>query len=186
MRGTLKRGTLIAALLASAAAAGCAQDVGDIDRTSPDKVRKSDLTSGSWWMYQKVVDVPGSSSLEAFEGMMMDADKVVFVAEENYLIAYRSYPILPGADDQNLNVDGPNNYEEIYGENYRGNVLALFPITSHFAVQRSYDAATGEQSNVIMENTSDRPWYERNYIHVNWHQNPIINFEWVLWQDMTY
>ena len=84
MRGNWKRGALIAALLASAAAAsGCAQEIGDIDRTEPNRVKKSDLTSGSWWMHQKVVEVPGSASLEAFEGLMMETDKVVFVAEEN-------------------------------------------------------------------------------------------------------
>ena len=48
MRGNWKRGALIAALLASAAAAsGCAQEIGDIDRTEPNRVKKSDLTSGS-------------------------------------------------------------------------------------------------------------------------------------------
>ncbi len=186
MSKNLKRGTLLVALLASAAAAGCAQDIGDIDRTAPDRVKKSDLETGSWWMHQKVVEVPGSSSLEAFEGMMMDTEKVTFVAEENYLIAYRSYPILPGSDDQNLNVDGQINYEEIYGEDYRGNVLAIFPIKSHFDVQREYDPATGEQSNVITENMSDRPWYDRDFIHVSWHENPIVNFEWFLWNDMSY
>lgn len=187
MRGNWKRGALIAALLASAAAAsGCAQEIGDIDRTEPNRVKKSDLTSGSWWMHQKVVEVPGSASLEAFEGLMMETDKVVFVAEENYLLAKRSYPILPGSDNQTLNVNGQNNYEEIYGTDYQGNVLAMFPITSHFDVQRTYDAATGEQSNVIVENTSDRPWYERDYMHVDWHQNPMVNFEWALWYDMDY
>ena len=63
MRGNMKRGTLIAALLAAAAAAGCAQDVGDIDRTEPNRVRKSEITEGSWWMHQKVVEVPGESLL---------------------------------------------------------------------------------------------------------------------------
>ena len=186
MNGNLKRGTLIAALLAAAAAAGCAQDIGDIDRTEPNRVKKADLESGAWWMHQKIVDVPGSSSLEAFEGLMMDTEKVVFVAEENYLMAYRSYPILPGSDHQLLNMDGPNSYEELYGDNYKGNVLAMYPITSHFDVQRTYDTTTGEQSNVIEENTSDRPWYERDYMRVKWNENPIVNFEWVLWYDMDY
>lgn len=186
MNGNLKRGTLIAALLAAAAAAGCAQDIGDIDRTEPNRVKKSDLESGAWWMHQKIVDVPGSSSLEAFEGLMMETEKVVFVAEENYLMAYRSYPILPGSDHQLLNMEGPDSYEELYGDNYKGNVLAMYPITSHFDVQRTYDTSTGEQSNVIVENTSDRPWYERDFMHVNWYQNPIVNFEWTLWYDMDY
>ncbi len=181
MKVNLKRGTLIAALLAAAAAAGCAQDIGDIDRTEPNRVKKSDLEKGSWWMHQKVVDVPGSSSLNAFEGLMMDTEKVVFVAEENYLMAYRSYPTLAGADNQLLNTDGSvDNYEELYGNDYHSHVLAMYPIKSHFDVQRSYDTTTGEQSNVIVENMSDRPWYEREYMRVSWDENPIINFEWIL------
>ncbi|GEM_PF-2162745 len=178
MRGNMKRGTLIAALLAAAAAAGCAQDVGDIDRTEPNRVRKSEITEGSWWMHQKVVEVPGESLLEGFEGLMMDTDKVVFVAEEHYLIAYRSYPHMPGADDQALNTFGDNNYEELYGADYKGAAVALYPIASHFDVIRQYDAATGEQSNVIYENTTDRPWYERDYMRVEWNKNPKANFMW--------
>ncbi len=177
MRGNLKRGALLTALLAASAAAGCAQDIGDIDRTEPNRIRKADLLQGSWWMHQKIIEVPGSARLEVFEGLMNETQKVVFVAEENYLMAYRSYPTLPGADDQNLEVDGLINYEEIYGENYKGDVLAMFPITSHFDVQRQYDPSTGEQSNVISENTSDRPWYERDYMRVRWQDNPIVNLE---------
>ena len=184
MRGNhWKKGAFIAALLASAAAAGCAQDIGDIDRTEPNRVKKSDLTEGAWFMHQKIVDMPGTTSsygMDIFEGLMMDTDKVVFVAEENYLMAYRSYPILPGADGNT--VDGANNiydYDELYGDDYKGSVRAMFPIKSHFDVQRSYDTTTGEQSNVIMENTTDRPWYEREYMRVAWEQNPLVNLEWL-------
>lgn len=183
MRGNMKRGTLFAALLAAMAAAGCAEDVGDIDRTEPNRVRKSEITEGSWWMSQKIVEVPGESMLESFEGLMTDTDKVVFVAEENYLIAYRSYPHLPGADNQSLNTFGSNNYEELYGADYKGSVVAMFPISSHFDVVREYDAATGEQSNVISENTTDRPWYERDYMRVEWNKNPKFNFDWYIYSD---
>ena len=125
MRGNhWKKGAFIAALLASAAAAGCAQDIGDIDRTEPNRVKKSDLTEGAWFMHQKIVDVPATTgSSNIFEGLMMETDKVVFVVEENYLMAYRSYPILPGSDGNT--VDGANNiydYDELYGDDYKGSV----------------------------------------------------------------
>ena len=54
----------------------------------------------------------------------------------------------------------------------------MFPIESHFDVQREYDSSTGEQSNVISENTSDRPWYERSYMRVKWDENPILDPWW--------
>ena len=39
----------------------CAQDVGDIDRTQPDLVKKSDLLEGEWYVRQTVADVPATS-----------------------------------------------------------------------------------------------------------------------------
>ena len=171
---------LVAATITAGMMAGCAQDVGDIDRTQPNKVLKDDLVKGVWWMNQKVVD-SSSTNLNItgpFEGSMAETDKVRFVVEENYLLAYRAYPILPGSDDMMLNVNGTNNYEELYGPNYKGSIRAMFPIESHFDVQREYDSSTGEQSNVISENTSDRPWYERSYMRVKWDENPILDPWW--------
>ena len=43
---------------------------------------------------------------------------------------------------------------------------------------RNYNDATGEQSNVT-ENTSDRPWYEREYIRVDWSHNLLANFDFI-------
>jgi len=185
MRETWKRSAMLAALVAAAAASGCAQDIGDIDRTEPNKILKSELTSGSWWMSQKVTHVDSVSSDEYFEGLMMDMDKVVFVAEENYLIAYRSYPDLPGSDDSTVNFYGDDSYEELYSSDYKGTIRAVYPISSHFDVQRTYDTATGEQSNVIQENTSDRNWWERDYMRVEWAENAIINFEWALYYGLA-
>lgn len=185
MRETWKRSALLATLLVAAAAGGCAQDIGDIDRTEPNKIKKSDLTEGVWWMGQKVTHVDAIAGEPAgFEGIMADLDKVVFVAEENYLIAYRSYSTLPGADDTTVNFYGADSFEEIYDSNYQGAIKAVYPITSHFDVQRTYDTATGEQSNVITENTSDRNWWEREYMRVDWTGNPIINFD--LWANGMY
>ncbi len=185
MRETWKRSALLATLLVAAAAGGCAQDIGDIDRTEPNKIKKSDLTEGVWWMSQKVTHVDAIAGEPAgFEGIMSDLDKVVFVAEENYLIAYRSYSTLPGSDDTTKNFYGSDSFEEIYDSNYQGTIKAVFPITSHFDVQRTYDTATGEQSNVIVENASDRNWWEREYMRVNWAANPIINFD--LWANGMY
>ena len=186
MRGNkLKERALLMALFAASVAAGCAQDVGDIDRTQPNKVKKSDLTEGSWFMSQKIVDVPGvGGMLTGTEGLMDDTDKVRFVAEEKYLLAYRTYSILPGADgDTSTDLE---NYDEIYNENYKGGIRAMYPISSHFDVQRNYDSSTGEESNVITEDSSDRPWYEREYMRVNWAANPITNWEWRYFWDANF
>lgn len=46
--------------------------------------------------------------------------------------------------------------------------IAAFKIQGHFDIQRNYNSATGEQSNVLDENASDRPWFNRQYIRVDW------------------
>jgi len=43
-------------------------------------------------------------------------------------------------------------------------------------VKRQYNPSTGEQTNVIYEDSSDRPWYEREYIRVDWSNNNIADF----------
>ena len=65
------------------------------------------------------------------------------------------------------------------GTAYQGAPIAAFPVLSHFDVQRIYNEATGEQSNVIVENTTDRPWYEREYIRVDWSTNLLANFDFM-------
>ena len=54
-----------------------------------------------------------------------------------------------------------------------GQPLAVYPIVSHFDVIRSYNPSTGKQSNVLVENTTDRPWYDRDFIRVNWSQQKL-------------
>ncbi len=176
MKETWKRSALMAALLVASIASGCAQDIGDIDRTEPNKIKKSDLTEGTWFMNQKITHADAVAG-GVFEGITFDSDKVRFVAEENYLIAYRTYADLPGSENTALNMTGEDSYEELYDANYKGTIRAMYPISSHFDVQRSYDTATGEQSNVIVENTSDRRWWEREYMRVDWSSNPIVDWE---------
>lgn len=181
MKGRWRMGALGSALLVGVLLGGCAQEVGDIDRTQPNKLRKADL-EGVWWMGQKITDVPSTSgSFGGFEGLQMNLDKVVLVAEEKYLIAYRSYPHLPGSDNTGLELSGVNSYETLYGNNYKGSILAMYPIEGHFDVKRSYDAQTGEQSNVIEENSEDRPWYQRDFVRVDWAGNPVINFDMMMY-----
>ncbi len=63
---------------------------------------------------------------------------------------------------------------------YRGAPLAVFPIASHLDIVWEYNPSTGEKTNVLSENTSDRFWYERDYIRVNWAETQIKNFSMTL------
>lgn len=150
----------------------CAQDVGDIDRTQPDLVKKSDLLEGEWYVRQTVADVPATSRTW-FEGFTFGTEKVVWQVTSDELIAYRSYELNPGAEtdvdirDNNVFSNSQTTANPTDDEIYYGEPILRFPV-SHVDIQRQYSSSTLEETNVISENTSDRPWYEREYIRVDW------------------
>lgn len=146
----------------------CAQDIGDIDRTQPNKLLKSELTSSDWFMAQTITEVP-TTTLFTFIGETSTMERIRWEVREDMLIAYRAYPRLAGSD--------PGELTE--GDKYVENPVAAYPIWSHFDVQRAYNTATGEQSNVLVENNFDRPWYDRDYIRVNWSVNLLTNFDFI-------
>ncbi len=60
---------------------------------------------------------------------------------------------------------------------YRGAPVLAYPILSHFDKTHAYSTATGEQTNVVSENTSDRHWYERQYMRVGWGAQQVFSFD---------
>ncbi len=56
-----------------------------------------------------------------------------------------------------------------------GQIVAAFKISSHFDIKHAYNPQTGEELNIIEENTTDRPWYERAFMRVDWSQNLITS-----------
>lgn len=147
----------LSALLATA----CAQQVGDIDRTQPNLIDKS-LFEGEWYYQRTVVDVPSGNGFtfvgaSDFAGLSI----VSFDLQEDVLLVRRHLELIDGADDLSA-----------AGSEYEGEVLAAFPV-QHFDVQRQYNAQTGEETNVIVENSSDRPWYERDFVRVSWESDLV-------------
>ncbi len=63
---------------------------------------------------------------------------------------------------------------------FTGAPLAAYPIESHMDVIWGYNPGTGEKNNVLEENTSDRFWYEREYLRVDWGSNDVVNYEFSL------
>lgn len=162
-------------------AASCAQQVGDIDRTQPNKLEKSDFNDGGvWLMRQTIADVPSTNAF-FFTGISSGAEKVRWEITEDALIGYRAYELVPGANED-ASVHGPTDTDVTPGlgeghnpEFYKGSPVMAYPIVSHFDVQRSYNSSTGEQSNVIVENASDRYWNERQYMRVAWANQMLSN-----------
>jgi len=161
----------VALALALVAATGCAESIGDVDRTQPNYLRKSDL-DGEWYYLQTVVDVP-PTSIFTFIGETSRTEKLRWSIQEDYLVGYRSYPLIPGADAPATR--GP----DLYGEGYTENPVVAFEVDSHFDRIREYNSATGEQSNVLIEDDTDRPWFERDFLRVDWSKNLVTNFDFV-------
>lgn len=159
-----------AAPLAVAAAlsvgSGCVQDVGDIDRTQPDKIKKALFQNNDeWYVRQSVVDTDMQGSM-IFEALDSDLKRIRWTITENVLYAYSTVELNKGLNE---GFDDPTER--------RLGVVAAYPIQGHFDVQRQYNPSTGETTNVIIENGSDRPWYEREYMRVDWSTNLVDGWQ---------
>ncbi len=173
-------------LVLAALAAGCAQDMGTVDRTQQNITKKTDLlfnadgTRKEFFVKMTTIEAPYASaySFVGYEGTM---ERGVFDIQENVLYFYRVYPFVTGewADtprhdvDQKLtNQDGSDylvNGQEVWMDK-NAPVLA-YPVSSHMDIIWEYNANTGEKTNVKSENTSDRLWHEREYMRVSWGTN---------------
>ena len=141
----------------------CSQQVEDVNRIQPYYIKKSHL-EGQWYYRQMLTESPptGAAGL-LFEGLHGEVEKIRFEFRERQLIAYRVHPNVEGLEDDRI----------IEGSTYQGEPVAVFAIQSHFDIMRDFDTTTGEQSNVLRENTSLKPWFDREYVRVNWSSNII-------------
>jgi hypothetical protein len=145
----------------------CADPVEDINRVQPNLIAKSDL-EGEWYMLQTIVDVPPTSFF-TFIGETSMTERVRWEIQEDMIIAYRSYERMRGAR-------APSTKTPFDGTE---NPIAAYRIMSHVDIRREYNSSTGEQSNIISENMMDRPWFDREYVRVDWSLSLIPNFEFI-------
>jgi hypothetical protein len=157
---------LLALFLVSSLVFGCATERDPIDRVQPNMVDK-DLFAGEWYYQRTVVDVPAANGFTFVGNTDYNGlTKVTWDIQEDMVYARRSTEFLEGGDDKNAT-----------GESYSGEVVAAFRIEKHFDVVRAYNSTTGEELNVLEENAIDRPWYERQYMRVDWSKNNVHNFD---------
>jgi hypothetical protein len=156
----------------------CAQDVGDIDRTQPNKVKKSIFQDdGEWYFEQTVVDtsVEGQSENNTYGG---EDYRPIFTSQKNRRLKRIQWEIKENVLYAKATVEPVRGLtEQIDGEDHNQlGIVAAYPIDKHFDVQRRYNPQTGEPTNVIVENTSDREWDEREYMRVDWSTNLVTSF----------
>lgn len=177
------------AALAALTVAGCAQSNGDLVTVQPNVVRKTDLLDGQWFFRNTVTWTPFNTQF-TFPGQTGNMEKLVWEVQQNNLVGYRSYPYIVGSEpnvDPTSLVSGTTakycdaNGKCTGGQKYYGAPVVAFPILSHFDIQRGYNVGTGEQTNVISENSSDRPWNEREFIRVNWAANMLNQSSGMNW-----
>ena len=108
-------------------------------------------------------------------GLGSDVDRIRWEVTEDFLFARRSYQEAPGADAHGLpRVEvSPGVWEFPTAPN--GTIVAAYKIESHFDIRRDYNAQTGEETNVIVENTTDRPWQDRQYMRIDWSMNSAVS-----------
>jgi hypothetical protein len=150
---------LLASLALACGMPGCGTPQPAVNRVQPNALEKA-VFAGEWYFQQTVIDTPYSAGF-TFVGEQGGLERVRWEIQENYLIARRSYQWI--ADSEPTGVGGPSDAE--------GAPIATYRILSHFDIRRQYNTTTGEELNVIEENSTDRPWYERQFMRVDWSTN---------------
>lgn len=157
--------------LAAGGAGGCAEERAPINRVQPNAMAKSffvgedfedNADDPSFYARMVVADVAyGAAQDGLFTSTYAQNPSVIkWEVTEDLLLGRIVYQRIEGADTHG---EGPTDND--------GQIAYAFPILSHFDIRRDYNPSTGEESNVIVENTSDRPWDEREYMRVDWSRN---------------
>lgn len=111
-----------------------------------------------------VVDASESQELVGLS-IASGVERIRWEISEEMLFARRAYSVTNG-DDKGVSAE-PN-----------GDIVAAFPIESHFDARRAYNPNTGEELDVLEEITTDRPWYARQQFRVNWSKNLVNTPAW--------
>jgi len=134
-----------------------------VDQTQANAIAKTAF-DGEWYFQRTVTDTPYETEF-TFVGDQGELERVEWRIEENLLLAVRSYVRYEGTEGHD---DGDAESE--------GQPIAAWPIVEHFDIRRDYNTVTGEEYNVIVENTTDRQWFERDFIRVDWTSQTITNW----------
>ncbi len=182
---------VLVAISAGLMMTGCQNRNDIIDRSVDPFWSKAPFQDGKSWYYgMRVVDsAPNQSIIPVGDsGQGFALERIKWEVTESHLIGYRDFSFAPGTNDGgNLGYqrdDEAENDENIPTEitnpggedTFFGEPIIALPISSHFDRIRAYVGLTGEETNEIVENTTDRPWYEREYFRVDWGATPITNW----------
>lgn len=161
--------------LAVLATAGCAEERPPINRVQPNALQKAFFVGSNladpaddpeFYAAATVIDTPYGVDHGLYSGQAGGLKRLKWEILEDQLVARATYETYDGVDGH-----GSRRTND-------GQVIAAFPILTHFDIQREYNPSTGEELNIVGENTSDRPWYEREFVRVDWSRNLVTSSIW--------
>ncbi len=158
---------------------GCAGERDPISRVQPAALPKSFFVGNKlndpsddpeFYSRSILVQVDyGTAGNGLFSAGYNTVNRIRWTIEENYLLGRLAYERIEGTDGAGKPKDAVS--DPALRKNNDGEVVYKFPILSHFDIRRSYNPTTGEEQNIVEENTVDRPWYDREYVRVDWTKN---------------
>ena len=162
---------------------GCAQERAPINQVQADALAKSFFvgpnladasTSPEFYMRGTIIDVGYGAAQDGLftSTYAQPLSRIRWEITENYLNARLSYEVIANSDGKG---DLQSNGGLVKKNVNDGQIVASYKISTHFDIQRAYNPTTGEELNVVVENSTDRPWYQRQYFRVDWSQNLATN-----------
>ena len=163
--------SLVVSALAALLLCRCAEERPPIDRVQTLALDKSffvgaDIADSSdnpeFWAQASLVDLSFGETRDSLftSSYAQPLTRIKWFITEDLLLARLAYERIEGSDGKGLG--------EATDE---GTVVAAFRIEKHFDIVNDYNSTTGEEVNVLLENDTDRPWYERKYMRVDFSKN---------------
>jgi hypothetical protein len=170
---------LFAVFTVAGAAPGCAEERAPINRVQADALAKSFFLGSAlgepvddpeFYMRGTIVDVGYGAGLSGLfqSTYAQPVSRIKWEVTETLLNARLAYERIEGTDAKGAPING---LEKRVAND--GQIVASFAIKEHFDIRRDYNPATGEESNIIIENKTDRVWNQREYMRVDWSRNLI-------------
>lgn len=154
---------------------------------TPQQLTREDLRREPQWAHQiTIIDKPATTGQQGIS-WYTQVEKINWEVTENFLIARLAYDRLNRAENNaaSANPWSGDNDRNISNNPRAGEILAVYGIQSHFDIRRSYNPQTGEELNVVEENGSDRPWYQRRYVRVDWTRNLVGGYSAMSFAEWT-
>jgi hypothetical protein len=148
-------------LITVTALTACAEERPPIDRTQPNAIHKS-FFEGEFYTQGTLIRVGYGASQDGLftSTYAQPVSRIRWVIEEDLLVGRLAYERIAGSDGFGV---GPLSEH--------GQVVVAYAIEKHFDVRHEYNPLTGEKLNIVEENDRDRPWYDREYVRVDFSQN---------------